>query len=41
METQHNANGLNIPPYMYIKLIVNVENLKVYKSFMFNEDEEG
>jgi hypothetical protein len=33
-----NAYSLNIPPYMHIYLISNVENLKVYERSMLDQE---
>jgi hypothetical protein len=35
-----NTYRLNLPPYMCIYSIVNVENRKLYDPSMFNEEEE-
>jgi hypothetical protein len=37
----NNAYIHNVPPYVYIYLVENVERLKIYGSSMLNEDEEG
>jgi hypothetical protein len=35
-----NAYILNLPPYMHIYLVVNVENLKLYEPSMLDQEEE-
>jgi hypothetical protein len=36
----YNSYKLNVPPYMCIYSIVNVENLKLYEPSMFDQEEE-
>jgi hypothetical protein len=35
-----NAYRLNLPPYMHIYSVVNVENLKLYEPSMLDQEEE-
>ena len=35
-----NAYNLNLPPYMQIYSIVNVENMEIYDLSMLNKEEE-
>jgi hypothetical protein len=36
----YNLDRLNIPPYMWIYSIVNVENLELYEPSMLDQEEE-
>jgi hypothetical protein len=35
-----NAYKLNLPPYMHIYSVVNVENLKLYEPSMLDQEEQ-
>jgi hypothetical protein len=35
-----NAYILSLPPYMHIYLVVNVDNLKIYKPSMLDQEDE-
>ena len=35
-----NGYRLNLPPYMYIFSVVNVDNLKLYEPSMLDQEEE-
>ena len=35
-----NAHRLSLPPYMYIYLVVSVDNIKIYEPSMLDQEEE-